>query len=64
MQGMMQGSVHLPVTVLFRDVIENYRLLAPLLAERGRCPPGYGNNDVNLSIYVMLAPAPVHCCRC
>jgi hypothetical protein len=25
----------------------SYRLLGPLLAGRPRCPPGYGNNNVN-----------------
>jgi hypothetical protein len=27
----------------------NYRLLVALLARRGRCSPGYGNGDANLS---------------
>jgi hypothetical protein len=29
------------------EVEQNYWLLVPLLAGRGRCPPEYGSNDVN-----------------
>jgi hypothetical protein len=39
-------GIFLPPSI-HRDVKQNYWLLVPLLAGRGRCPPGYGNNDVN-----------------
>jgi hypothetical protein len=38
---------HLPADVHLQEHYINYWLLVPLLAECGRCPPEYGNNDVN-----------------
>jgi hypothetical protein len=39
----------------YQDVKQDYWLLVPLLVGCGRCPPGYGNNDVHLlSIYSHL----------
>jgi sugar phosphate isomerase/epimerase len=45
-------GIFLPLS-FYRNVKDNYRLLVPLLAGCGRCPPGYGKIDVNLIIFAL-----------
>jgi hypothetical protein len=48
----------LPPSFYLDVIIQNYRLLVPLIAGRGQCPPGYGSKVVNqiksISICVSL----------
>jgi hypothetical protein len=47
----------------YQGIKQSYRLLVPLRAGRGRCPPMYRNHDVNqITIPCLHVPSPTRPC--